>query len=230
MKPNWSRSSIITGWTTPPPTHRSVFTVDVVGSTSTLVSERMEEAGLRPPPEVAGVLLAGLVSDTLVLTSPTTTERDHKAAERLSRWAMVKNGPLAKETLDSFSQQVIQAGAGLEARKADEIVSTDTKMYEAGGFRFSISQVEVTKFVGMEELIGSLLEALNTFRDKHGLEFSMLMVTDVVGGSSRLLFSEDALVINELPYPPQENGMLEALGVVSRKKQLLPVVLGLLES
>lgn len=214
-----------------PSTHTPIrFTVDVVGSTSTLVSERIEEAGLRPPPEIAGVLLAGLVSDTLVLSSPTTTERDHKAAERLSRWAMVKNSPLASESLQSFGEQVIQAGAGLEARHADEIVNMDTKMYEAGGMRFSISQVEVTKFVGMDEITGRLLDALNTFRDKKGLDFSMLMVTDVVGGSSRLLFSSEAHILNELPYPPKENGMLEAQGVVSRKKQLLPVVLGLLES
>jgi manganese-dependent inorganic pyrophosphatase len=106
----------------------------------------------------------------------------------------------------------------------------DIKMYEAGGLRFSISQVEVTKFVGMDELIKTLLDALNAFREKKGLDFSMLMVTDVVGGSSRLLFSDDATILNELPYPPQENGMLEAHGVVSRKKQLLPVILGLLES
>lgn len=214
-----------------PSTHTPIrFTVDVVGSTSTLVSERIEEAGLRPPPEIAGVLLAGLVSDTLVLSSPTTTERDHKAAERLARWAMVKTGPLAEETLESFGEKVIQAGAGLEARKADDIISMDIKMYEAGGLRFSIAQVEVTKFVGMDDLNNPLLKALNAFREKNGLDFSMLMVTNVVGGSSRLLFSEDATILNELPYPPQENGMLEAHGVVSRKKQLLPVVLGLLES
>jgi len=211
-------------------THTPIrFTVDVVGSTGTLVSERIEEAGLRPPPEVAGVLLAGLVSDTLVLTSPTPTDRAHKAAERLARWGMVKNSPLAGETLKSFGQQVIQAGAGLEARKADEIVSMDTKMYEAGRLHFSIAQVEVTKFVGMDDLIPSLLDALEAFRDKNGLDFSMLMVTDVVGGSSRLIIPPDAPILNELPYPPLANGTLEANGVVSRKKQLLPVLLGLLE-
>ncbi len=76
-------------------THTPIrFSADVVGSTSTLVSERMEEAGLSAPPAIAGLLLSGLLSDTLILTSPTTTERDHRAAERLGRWAFVRNGPL----------------------------------------------------------------------------------------------------------------------------------------
>ena len=79
-----------------PSTHTPIkFTVDIVGSTSTLVSERIEDAGLSAPPPLAGLLLAGLLSDTLILTSPTTTQRDHHAAERLGRWAFVRSGPLA---------------------------------------------------------------------------------------------------------------------------------------
>ncbi|HEX9090565.1 MAG TPA: DHH family phosphoesterase, partial [Anaerolineales bacterium] len=71
------------------------FTVDIVGSTSTLISERTEDAGLSAPPELAGMLLAGLLSDTLILTSPTTTPRDRSAAERLSRWAFKRPSSLA---------------------------------------------------------------------------------------------------------------------------------------
>ena len=159
-------------------THTPIrFTVDVVGSTGTLESERIEEAGLRPPVEIAGVLLAGLLSDTLVLTSPTTTERDHKAGERLARWAIVKNSPLAGETLESFGEQIVRAGAGLEARSPDEIVSMDTKIYEAGGLRFSIAQVEVTDLMQLDEHRQELIEALNEMRQKRGLDFTMLMVT-----------------------------------------------------
>lgn len=211
-------------------THTPIrFTVDVVGSTSTLVAERIEEAGLSAPPEIAGVLLGGLLSDTLILTSPTTTERDHKAAERLGRWTFIPGSPLHGETLDSFGKQVVEAGAGIEARDPDEIVSQDLKRYEAGGFRFSIAQAEVTKFIDSDEIKQSLFDALNRQRDKNGLDFSMLMVTNVVGSSSRLLLSEGPPVLNELPYPLLSDGIRHAEGVVSRKKQLLPVVLGLVE-
>ncbi|MDH5607259.1 MAG: DHH family phosphoesterase [Anaerolineae bacterium] len=213
-----------------PSTHTPIrMTVDVVGSTSTLVSERIEEAGLSAPVEVAGVLLAGLCSDTLVLRSPTTTERDRKAAERLARWAFVSGGPLADETLESYGEKVVGAGAGLESRKPDEIVSTDMKIYEAGGLHFSVSQAEVTKYVEDESVYETLKEALNDLRDSNGLDFSGLMVTNVVRGSSRLLFSDDTPILEALPYAPMPDGTRRAQGLVSRKKQLLPVILGLLE-
>lgn len=214
-----------------PSTHTPIrFTVDIVGSTSTIISERIEEAGLSAPPEVAGMLLAGLFSDTLVLTSPTSTERDRKAAERLGRWAFAAAGPLAGETLESYGEKVVAAGADLESRQPEEIVTTDMKMYEDNNYRFSIAQAEVTKFLELEKMTGKLREALNRQRNKNGLDFSMLMVTNVVQGSSRLLLSDGPAVLAELPYPPLPDGALEAAKVVSRKKQLLPVVLGLLDN
>ena len=211
-------------------THTPIrFTVDVVGSTSTLVSERIEEAGLSAPPQIAGVLLAGVLSDTLVLTSPTTTERDHHAADRLARGAFTAGSPLAGETLQSFGEKVVEAGAGLESRNPDEIMTQDLKQYEAGGYRFSIAQAEVTKFIDSEETKQALFDALNRQKDKYGLDFTMLMITNVVATSSRLMTSDGPPVLNELPYPLLADGTRHAKGVVSRKKQLLPVVLGLVE-
>jgi manganese-dependent inorganic pyrophosphatase len=213
-----------------PSTHVPIkFTVDIVGSTSTLVSEQIEKAGLSAPPQIAGMLLAGLLSDTLILTSPTTTDRDQKAAERLGRWAFVKSGPLAGETVQSYGQQVLSASAGLSARAPEEVVSTDLKQYEAGGFRFAIAQAEVTDLVQLDEVREKLTTALTAIRDKRALDFAMLMVTDVVRGSSRLLLTNEPPELSDLPYPPQPDGTRLAEGVVSRKKQLLPVVLGLLE-
>lgn len=213
-----------------PSTHAPIkFIVDIVGSTSTLVAEQVEEAGLSAPPALAGMLLAGLLSDTLVLTSPTTTARDRKAAERLGRWAFARGGPLAGETVAAFGKQVLDASAGLSARLPEEIVGTDLKQYEAGGYRFAIAQAEVTDLLQMAEHLASLGAALAALRDKRALDFAMLMVTDVVRGSSRLLLTDEPPELSDLPYPPQPDGTRLAEGVVSRKKQLLPVVLGLLE-
>lgn len=213
-----------------PSTHTPIrFSVDVVGSTSTLVSERIEEAGLSAPPKLAGLLLAGLLSDTLILTSPTTTERDHHAGERLCRWACAANGPLAGETIQSFGEQLLRAGTGLATRDANEIVSTDMKLYEAGGYHFAIAQAEVTNLLQLDEHLDELRQALNALRERRGLDFAMLMVTDVVLGSSRLLMVEEPAALGDLPFPRQVDGTRKAEGIVSRKKQLLPVVLGLLE-
>jgi manganese-dependent inorganic pyrophosphatase len=206
------------------------FTVDIVGSTSTLVSERIEDAGLSAPSALAGLLFAGLLSDTLILTSPTTTERDRRAAERLGRWAFARNGPLAGETVGTWGHQVLQAGSGLAMRDPYEVVSTDLKLYEAAGLKFAIAQVEVTDLLQLEEHRDPLLLALNDLRERRGQDFAMLMVTDVVDNNSRLLLVNAPPILNDLPYPRLPDGTRRADSVVSRKKQLLPVVLGLLEN
>jgi manganese-dependent inorganic pyrophosphatase len=213
-----------------PSTHVPIrFSIDVVGSTSTLVSERIEEAGLSAPPSIAGLLIAGLLSDTLILTSPTTTPRDQRAAERLSRWAFVYGGPLHGENLQTFGEKLLQAGAGLSSRKPEEIVSADFKLYEAGGLEFGIAQVEVTNINQLAEYLPVLSQALIQLRDSKGLNFAMLMVTDVVMGTSRLLVTNEVPALGVLPYAKLEDGTLRADGVVSRKKQLLPAVLSALE-
>jgi manganese-dependent inorganic pyrophosphatase len=214
-----------------PYTHQPIrFTVDVVGSTSTLVSELTSEAGLSMPAPLAGLLLAGLLADTLILTSPTVTPRDKEAAERLARWAFVANGSLKGETIHSYGKQVINAGAGLANRDSKEIVSTDIKPYEAGGFKFAVAQAEVTDLLTIGEYIEDLRSALNDLRDKRGLDFAILLITDVVRNSSRLLISDaPPPIVDELPYPALPDKTRDAPGVVSRKKQLLPTVLGILE-
>lgn len=213
-----------------PSTHVPIrFTVDIVGSTSTLVSEKIEEAGLSAPPKIAGILLAGLLSDTLILTSPTTTDRDQNAAKRLGRWAFVHGGPLAGETVQSYGEQILSAGAGLASRTPDEIVSGDMKLYEGGNYRFAVSQAEVTDLQQLAKHLEGLQIALEDLRSKKAVDFAMLMVTDVVRGSSQLLIVNEPPELNDLPYPRQPDGTRRAKGVVSRKKQLLPGVLGLLE-
>jgi len=205
------------------------FTIDVVGSTSTLVMERIEESGLSAPPNLAGLLLAGLLADTLLLNSPTTTDRDKLAAERLARWAFIPGAPLEGESIESYGEQVIQAGSGITSREPNQVVSTDIKVYQAGGLDFAIAQAEVTDLLLLEERLPSLNQALCDLRDKRGLDFAMLMVTDVVDGSSRILLTDELPILGDLPYPKQTDGTLFAEDVVSRKKQLLPVILGQLE-
>jgi manganese-dependent inorganic pyrophosphatase len=200
-----------------------------VGSTSTLVSERIDQAGLSAPPELAGLLLAGLLSDTLVLTSPTTTPRDHEAANRLGRWAFMSGAPLEKETIDSYGEQILAAGAGLSSRTASEIVSADFKVYDTAGTRFGIGQAEVTTFAPLQESLDELKKALVDLGESRGLDFVMLMVTDVVQRTSRLVVTRDVPALEVLPFPRLPDGTLDAVDVVSRKKQLLPIILGALE-
>jgi len=213
-----------------PMTHEPIrFTVDVVGSTSTLVSEQIEDAGLKPPSGLSGLMLAGLLSDTLLLSSPTTTPRDHDAAERLARWAFVWGSALEKETIETFGQKVLAAGTGLSSRDPMDVVTTDLKKYETGTANFAIAQAEVSDLYELNEYLEPLRNALQELKERNSLDFAMLMVTDIVQGDSRLVMVDAPMVLDELPYRPLRDDTRLAKGVVSRKKQLLPVVLSLLE-
>jgi manganese-dependent inorganic pyrophosphatase len=199
--------------------------VDIVGSTSTLVTERISETGMRPPPNLAGLLLAGLISDTLLFSSPTCTERDKKAAERLARWAFVPGSPLDGQDLDSFGAEILHAGADLTTRDAESVVHSDLKLYDTPEARFGIAQVEVTDMNRIDPL-GVALEQLIR---KEGLKFALLMITDIVEASSRLLFRGEVRFLNALPFRKLPDGTFLADEVVSRKIQLLPILLAIME-
>ena len=170
-----------------------------------------------------------MLSDTLILASPTTTDRDRHTAEVLARWAFAGSGPLSGETIDSFGRQLLEAGAGLVSRDPASVVSGDLKVYEEGGHKFAISQIEVTDHLELADHLDGLRKALEDLRKEQGMDFGMLMITDVVGGSSRLVLQSAPPALDELPFPHMPDGTLDARGVVSRKKQLLPTVLALLE-
>jgi manganese-dependent inorganic pyrophosphatase len=173
-------------------------------------------------------LLAGIISDTLKMISPTTTERDREAVRRLSRWAFAPNTNLKDMDVDSFAEKVLAAGSGLSSRPPEEIVSSDLKTYEAGGYNFAISQAEVSDQYELEEYLQPLSEALDHLRENRGLDFAALMITDVVRGSSRLIINNPPAILEDLPFRKNPDGSLNAKDIVSRKKQLVPAILSLL--
>lgn len=212
-----------------PPTKTPIpFTVDPVGSTSTLVSERIASAGLTPPVAIAGLLLAGLMADTLILKSPTTTGRDKVAADRLAGWAL-SSGGLPFENYRIFGEAVLAAGAGLAVRDIDFIVNSDLKVYDGGGIKFGVAQVEVASLLELGQRLDEVSAGLEALCKARGLALAALMVTDVVRGASRLVLAGQAERLNDLPYTRLPDGTLDAPDLVSRKKQLLPAILGLLE-
>jgi len=117
----------------------------------------------------------------------------------------------------------------LGTREPSEILNSDLKLYDGGAYRFAVSQAEVTDIRQLDQYLGVLQKALEETRSQKAVDFAMLMVTDVVRGSSQLLIAEEPAELGDLPYPRQPDGTRLAKGVVSRKKQLLPTVLGLLE-
>ena len=214
-----------------PPTRMPIpFTIDPVGSTSTLICERIQAAGVQLPAKLAGLLLAGILSDTLTLKSPTATPRDKNAAQWLGD--LFFNGmaePFPFHDLASYSNAIQMASTGMEKRGAVEIVTTDLKLYETDTAKFAVAQVEVPNLMEINDRLVEITAVMKDQRHSKGLDVFILMVTDVVRDISRLVLEGETGRLEELPFTRLPDGTLEAVGVVSRKKQLLPVLLDLLQ-
>jgi manganese-dependent inorganic pyrophosphatase len=212
-----------------PPTNIPIpFTVDPVGSTSTLVTERVVGAGLKAPPAIAALLLAGVLSDTLIFKSPTTTDRDRVAADSLAAWCL-GTAALSYDNVETYGEAVLSAGSGLAVRGIDAILNSDLKLYEAGEVKFGIAQAEVANRHELAERLAAIRGGLEALAQAKGLDLAVLMVTDVVRGSSRLVLAGKlAPRLEDLPYQALPDGTLDAPELVSRKKQLLPAILSLL--
>jgi len=204
------------------------FYIDCVGSTSTLISERIMASGLMPPPAIIALLLAGVISDTMLLTSPTTTKRDKKIVERLIELVR-KSEILPYKDYQEFGEALISVSSSLSVLTPDKIVMTDLKLYNMNEKKFGLAQIEVGNLNELGPRVKEISEALEELCESKGLEFAVLMVTDVVRSNSRLVVAGNQALLKDLPYTPSTDHTLDATGIVSRKKQLLPIVLGLLE-
>lgn len=185
-----------------------------VGSTSTIVATQYFLAGVPIPERVAGILMAGLISDTLNLSSPTTTEVDHDVMKRLSEITGVDPTELA--------ESIFSVGSPLQTMSPKQAVTADMKEYEEEGQRFSIAQIEELSSSLFEEKRPALLEALGEIQESRALLFAALLVTDVNTQNSILLVQGSAEFCGQIDYPAEGEGTWRLDGVVSRKKQLLP--------
>lgn len=208
------------------------FHVEPVGSCSTLVAEHGIEQKMAFPEGIAGLLLCGILSDTLTFRSPTATERDRAAALKLAVMAKLAGAKDKEEVvmqkINDFGQQLLAAGAGLGMRPIEEIVNTDIKFYENNGAKVGIAQVEVANLSELSPRLPALRDALEEMTKSQKLTLALLMVTDVVLGNSRLVAAGQPRVIATLPYARLDDDTLDAPGIMSRKKQLLPTVLAVL--
>ncbi|MFV0337128.1 MAG: putative manganese-dependent inorganic diphosphatase, partial [Chthoniobacterales bacterium] len=185
-----------------------------VGSTSTIVATQYVLEGVPIPERVAGILMAGLISDTLNLSSPTTTQTDHEMMRRLSEITGIDPGKLAEE--------IFSVGSPLQTMSAKQAATADMKEYEEAGQRFSIAQIEEMSSSLFEEKRPDLLLALEEVREARGLLFAALLVTDVNTQNSILLVCGASEFCEHIDYPEEGEGTWRLDGVVSRKKQLLP--------
>ena len=191
-----------------------LFRNEPVGSTCTIVADCFFRQGVEMPREIAGLLLAGVVSDTLNLTSPTTTARDMEILKKLEVIAQVN----ARE----FTEKLFASGSLLTLKPAPQAITTDCKEYAEAGVKFSVAQIEEIGFEQFWKRKEEILGALESYRASRAYLFSTLLVTDVTTQSSLLLVVGDEKFIKRIDHPRLEPGIYELRDVVSRKKQLLP--------
>ena len=195
-----------------------LFWNNPVGSTSTIVALCFAHAGLAVPRKIAGVLLSGLISDTLNLTSPTTTPTDRKIRDELAKAAEVD--------ADAYARELFSVGSPLLTLTAEEAVTADSKPYTENGFRFVVAQVEELTFAHFSEKRDALLAALDARQKREALLFAALLVTDITTQSSLLLVRGDDRFLSTIASPVAHAPHIWQLdGVVSRKKQLLPFLI-----
>lgn len=191
-----------------------------VGSTSTIVADFFRQSRIPVPKPIAGLLMCGLISDTLNLTSPTTTEVDRAVMEELSKTCGIRPADLASE--------IFSVGSPLLTLSTKDVITADCKEYEEHGMRFSVSQIEEISFASFQKQRETLLEELEKYRASHNYLFSTLLITDVNTQNSILLVRGSESFTRLVDFPEDGPNAWILDGIVSRKKQLLPYLTALL--
>ncbi|MEM1441254.1 MAG: putative manganese-dependent inorganic diphosphatase [Verrucomicrobiota bacterium] len=192
------------------------FINKTVGSTCTIVGSAFRAHDITPEKGIALCICAGIISDTLNLTSPTTTEEDREVLE----WA----SSIANVDVDKFKEFFFSAGSVLRGSDVTQAINSDRKEFEESGYRLSISQVEEIGFDYFWPSRDDLQEALRNTIEANGLDFACLMVTDITLNDSLLLVESSPEIRQRISYPKKDSHLFSLKGVVSRKKQLFPYI------
>jgi len=196
-----------------------MFRADPVGCTGTIITGLYHEAGIAIPREVAGLLLAGLLYDTLILRSPTCTTKDERVAAELAE--------IAGEDIEQYGQEIFTAAAAdLSARSAEALITSDFKEFTVGDTKFAIGTVETASPAAIEKRTPELLTAMQRIAHERSYASLLFMLVNIIDMECHLLiWGGEQAIAEVLNAPLQADGhsvMVE--GLVSRKKQLVPLL------
>ncbi len=201
-------------------TYPIFFYAKPIGSSCSLVYQLYKHNNIEPDRTTALLLLSGLLSDTVVLKSPTTTEEDITIAKELSE--------LAGVNIEEYGKEMFETAGTINSRSAHEIVNSDFKVYEEFKVKFGIGQAETVSLNILDDKKKEIFAELEKTRKEKGLDWAMLLISDIISSNSILLTTKHPC---ESLLPFEKIGVNEYYlpGVLSRKKQLLPTILSVLE-
>ncbi len=196
-----------------------MFRAEPVGCTGTIIVGLYHEAGIAIPHEAAGLLLAGLLYDTLILRSPTCTARDVRVADELAE--------IAGEKIEEFGQELFAAAAAnLGERSAEVLLTTDFKEFMVNDTKFAVGTVETASPAIIEKRIPELLATMQRLAKENGYSVFLFMIVDIIEMRCRLLiYGGERAVAEVFQVPLEADGhsvIVEDL--VSRKKQVIPLL------
>ena len=191
------------------------MTVEPVGSASSIVYRKFLEANVEVPKEVAGLLLSALISDTLLLKSPTTHVTDHKVAKELAEIAGVN--------LEEYGLAMLKAGTNLSTKSAEELIDIDAKTFELNGSSVRIAQVNTVDIPEVLERLSDIKVAIKASMNANGYDDFVFMITDIVNSNSEIIALGAHPEKSEAAFNftlTDDHAFLA--GAVSRKKQVVP--------
>lgn len=194
-----------------------------VGSSCTIIYTLYQEKNIKIPKEIAGAMLSGIVSDTLILKSPTATKKDREAVEELSKIAGVD--------YKEYGMNLLKAGTSLEGMSREDVLYNDFKLYTVEDNTFGVGQFFTMNFSDIEKELDEYVHVLNEVSEANNYDFLALYVTDIIKNGSYILYNTKAQDKVEIMYnnhDVHEGYFIE--GCVSRKKNVIPLIMEIYEN
>lgn len=194
-----------------------LFRGEPLGSTATIVTKIFDELDVEMPSHIAGLLLGAVVSDTLLFKSPTCTPVDTKIAKKLAEIAGVD--------IQKFAMEMFKAGTSLVGKTVDEIFNQDFKKFSFDNLQVGVAQVNSMDIEGFLPYKKDMLDYMNKFAEDNNLEFTLLLLTDIINANSEIFVGGPRPELVEKAFNVQLTECQGTLaGVISRKKQVVPAI------
>jgi manganese-dependent inorganic pyrophosphatase len=191
------------------------YRAEPVGCTQTIILKLYKEHGVEIPPHIAGLMASGIISDTLLLKSPTCTEEDVKAAQELAKIAGIE--------LKTYGLDLLKAGTNLSDKRPEELISMDAKSFEVNGKKVRVAQVNTIDHTEIFAKQTEIEAAINKQISDHHYNLFLFVVTNILDSDSEILVLGSSAEAAEQAFGVKlENGRAFLKGVVSRKKQIVP--------
>ena len=185
-----------------------------VGCTATILREMCKVSGIKMDKVTAGLMLSAIISDTLLLKSPTCTDKDREAAEELAK--------IAEVDLNTYGLDMLKAGTDLSDFTPDELINIDSKPFTTNGVKYQAAQVNTASIEDVLKDKASIEKAMQDFMEKNGVDLFVFMITDILENNSQIIALGKADIAEKAFNVKLEDNMAFLPGVVSRKKQVVP--------